>query len=325
VIKLLLVIFSVLALAGCGAGGGKPAPVPFEPYLEVNSAAPENLVEIAAETRAAAVRLAFVVGDGCAPAWSTGGPADLPALRARVAALRARGVRVTLAFGGDGAAELATTCPDVNRLAAAYRAVLAAYRPDAIDLDVEGDQLADRTATARRIAALRAVYRGPGASRRPALSWTLPVEAGSGPDADAVALLRASRAAGLPAATVNVLAMDYGGGVSGMGGEARAEAAAAARVVAKVWSLAAAPARRRVAVTVMIGRNDTPVETFTLADAAALARFAAGYRLAWLSYWSADRDRGCPGGAATVSAACSGVPQRPYQYAQELSGQAVRQ
>jgi chitinase len=312
-----------LLLAACGTAA-PPAPVPFEPYIAVDSAAPGNLAAVAAGTRAAAVRLAFVTGDGCAPVWGDGGPADLPALRREVAAVRARGVRVTVAFGGDGAAELASTCTDVDRLEAAYGAVLDAYRPAAVDLDIEGDQLTDRAATARRIAALRLVSdRLAAAGRRLSLVWTLPVEAGSGLGPDAVALLRASRAADLPVTSVNVLAMDYGTGAPGvtsLGAAARDEAGRAERVVRRIWSLSAAAAHRRTAVTVMIGRNDTPGETFTLADAAALARFAAAYRLGGLSYWSAGRDRACPGGRSVVSAACSGVAQRPFQFAAALSG-----
>lgn len=323
VVRFFLVIILSIPLVGCGAGTEKPGPVPFEPYLAVNSAKPAELVGIAAATHAAAVRLAFVDGAGCAPVWGDGGPADRPALRRRVAALRARGVRVAVAFGGAGAAELAATCTDVDRLAAAYGAVLAGYRPDTIDLDVEGDELADRAANARRVAALRLVFRRQAAAgRRLSLDWTLPVDAGRGLGPDAVALLRASRAAGLPLTSVNVLAMDYGqgAGVGSLGAAARAQAVLAARVVAQLWSLPAAAARRRVTVTVMIGHNDTPGETFTLADAAALARFAAAYRLGGLSYWSAGRDRACPDGATAVSSACSGVAQRPYQFAAALSG-----
>ena len=60
-----------------------------------------------------------------------------------------------------------------------------------------------------------------------------------------------------------------------------------------------------IELTPMIGGNDVQGETFTLADAATVARFALAQGLAGVHYWSYDRDVDCPPGAA--SATCNSV------------------
>jgi hypothetical protein len=80
--------------------------------------------------------------------------------------------------------------------------------------------------------------------------------------------------------------------------------------VATALGISDAAAWPMIAVTPMIGVNDTSDEVFTLADAQQLAAFAAGRHLAWLSTWSAARDTECPGGApGFASPTCSGLAQ----------------
>ena len=66
----------------------------------------------------------------------------------------------------------------------------------------------------------------------------------------------------------------------------------------------------------MIGVNDTASEVFTVADAKQLATFASSKHLAWLSMWSATRDKQCSGGAqAWADASCSSIAQSTYAFA----------
>jgi hypothetical protein len=87
-----------------------------------------------------------------------------------------------------------------------------------------------------------------------------------------------------------------------------------------VWTnLSSAQAYAKVAVTPMIGVNDTSSETFTVADASSLASWAKSKGLAWLSMWSATRDGQCSGGAQTfASATCSSVVQSAGAFGQGL-------
>ena len=98
------------------------------------------------------------------------------------------------------------------------------------------------------------------------------------------------------------MAMDYGDGAapnpSGQMGTFAINAATATDAqVSTALGISDAAAWPMIAVTPMIGVNDTSDEVFTLANAQQLAAFAASKHLAWLSMWSAGRDQECSGGA----------------------------
>jgi hypothetical protein len=135
------------------------------------------------------------------------------------------------------------------------------------------------------------------------------------PDGDAV--LTGAAAAGVAISAVNVMAMDYGDGAApnpnGQMGTFAIDAATATDAqVASALGISQDAAWSKVAVTLMIGVNDTSDEIFTVANAQQLAAFAATKHLAWLSMWSAARDTGCSGGAQDfASPTCSGIVQSP--------------
>lgn len=84
-------------------------------------------------------------------------------------------------------------------------------------------------------------------------------------------------------------------------------------------SRSSAAAWRKIAVTPMIGMNDTADEIFTVADARQLASFDASKHLAWLSMWSARRDAECPGGAQSFAQpTCSSIVQSPDAFMDAL-------
>jgi chitinase len=74
-----------------------------------------------------------------------------------VAADRRRGAPVTIAFGGQAGTELAVASRTGDRLLAAYRSVIDRYHQAAIDMDLEGDALADPATVTRRAGALAAL------------------------------------------------------------------------------------------------------------------------------------------------------------------------
>lgn len=315
-------------LAGCGS---PESTSPREhdpgvyPYLEVASAHPQDLAGIRADARADGLTLAFVIaGRGCRPIWSRGGrDATDPAVRSRVAALRASGTPVRISFGGAGGTDLASGCDSVEALTAAYRAVVDAYRPDGIDLDVEGRALADGPGNARRVVAVRAAQRDAARAGYPfQVSYTLPAGR-NGVTAAGVKLLVDSVAAEISVSAVNVMIMNYGWGVTDLGDEAVRQARLVHQVIQRLWpGLSESDAWQRVALTAMIGHNDVPGEVFHPADARTVARFAADRGVGWLSYWSMERDRACPQPPpAQPSGRCSGVAQRPYQFADILLDQ----
>jgi hypothetical protein len=116
------------------------------------------------------------------------------------------------------------------------------------------------------------------------------------------------------------MAMDYGDGAApspgGMMGTYAIDAATATDAqVATALGISAAAAWPKIAVTPMIGVNDTSDEVFTVANAQQLVTFAASKHLAWLSMWSAARDTECPGGAqGFAQPTCSGLVQTADQF-----------
>jgi len=62
----------------------------------------------------------------------------------------------------------------------------------------------------------------------------------------------------------------------------------------------------KIAVTPMIGMNDTTSETFTVTDVDTLTAYAAGNGLAGLHFWSLDRDTPCTD--TWASPTCNSVP-----------------
>jgi hypothetical protein len=110
---------------------------------------------------------------------------------------------------------------------------------------------------------------------------------------------------------VNIMAMDYGASFSGdMGDYAISAATATQAQVKSAFGLSDSAAWKAVAVTPMIGVNDTAVEIFTVSDASQLVTFAKSKGLGWLSMWSAARDKQCAGGAKPAAdATCSSIVQ----------------
>jgi hypothetical protein len=120
------------------------------------------------------------------------------------------------------------------------------------------------------------------------------------------------------------MAMDYGDGAapnpSGQMGTFAIDAATATDAqVASALGISDDAAWSKIAVTPMIGVNDTSDEIFTVANAKQLTAFAASKHLAWLSMWSAARDTQCSGGAQSfASPTCSSIVQTPDEFMNTL-------
>jgi hypothetical protein len=299
--------------SGSSPSAGSAGSAGFAPYADTSLYPPFNLVSTAQRTGVKQFNLAFVVsgGGGCTPEWGGVSPLGSDPVASQIGALRAIGGDVRISFGGANGSELATTCTSASQLAAAYQQVITAYNVNKLDFDVEGAAVANTAANARRdqaLAMLEAQDKGL------AVSFTLPVLP-SGLTPDGVALLDGVAQAGVQVAAVNVMAMDYGDGpapspAGKMGTYAIDAATATDAQVASAFGISDDAAWAKIAVTPMIGVNDTSDEVFTVADAQQLVAFAASKHLAWLSMWSVARDTPCPGGAQSFAQpTCSGIEQ----------------
>jgi hypothetical protein len=304
--------------------GAPPAGVAgFAPYVDTSLFPPFNLTATAQQTGVKQFNLAFVVAGGsggCTPEWGGVTPIGSDPVAAQIGALRAMGGDVRISFGGEDGSELAETCTSVSQLQAAYQQVISAYDVNKLDFDIEGAAVDNTAANARRDQALAALQQQ---DKGLEISFTLPVLP-SGLTSDGLAVVTGAVQAGVQISAVNVMAMDYGDGAApnpaGQMGTFAIDAATATDAqVATAMGISDSAAWSKIAVTPMIGVNDTSDEIFTVANAQQLVAFAASKHLAWLSMWSAGRDQECAGGAQpSAEPTCSSIVQSPDAFMEAL-------
>jgi len=341
--RLAAIVLGSMVLASCApADNGRPVIVPtpvpslppapwFAGYVDVTVPSSYRIDEPPVPEAANAV-LSFIVAggrDACTPTWGDYYSLDQARTRVdldgRIARVREGGGEIVVSFGGALGDELATACGDAAGLADAYGSVIDRYGLDTIDLDIEGDELEDPAAGARRAAAIAGLQ-----SERPAGDplhvWlTLPAEP-SGLTSEAVPEVARMLAAGVELAGVNIMAMNYGDsrpeGMSLL--EASMEAAEAthaqlAGLYAKAgMSLDDRAIWSRMGLTPMIGHNDLAGEVTDLATARGLNGFAREHGIARLSMWSLNRDRSCGREVEQPSDTCSGVDQEEGEFSRTL-------
>ncbi|RDG30744.1 hydrolase [Streptomyces corynorhini] len=295
---------------------GGAATTAFAPYVSATTAAPTD-----SAGAPSTYNLAFVVAadaDSCTPTWGGTAAYDSAAVKSRTAALAASGADLRVSFGGAAGTELALACGSADKLAAAYAKALDAVGATKADFDIEGGALTDTASVALRDKALATLQR----SRDLDITYTLPVMP-DGLEKTATAILSDAAEQGVELSAVNIMAMNYSTSDDGdMGDYARQAARAAHDQISGILGLPSAQAWKSLHITAMIGVNDVAAETFTLADAAELRRFARREGVGALSMWAAFRDRPCAAGASTAKASdtCSGVEQKAGAFAKALAG-----
>ncbi|MEU1630041.1 cellulose binding domain-containing protein [Streptomyces sp. NPDC020096] len=300
------------------SGNGSSSNAGFAPYVDTSL---YPAFDLAAAEKASGVKqynLAFVTdGGSCTPKW--GGVTDLgsDATANQIGALRAAGGDVRVSFGGANGNELATTCSSASALASAYGKVIDQYKLTKADFDVEGGALTNTAANTLRAQAVAQLQKSHSGLE---VSYTLPAMP-TGLTQDGINLLSNAKSNGVDINAVNIMAMDYGSSFSGDMGQYAIDGATATQAQVKsVLGISDAAAWKKIAVTPMIGVNDVSSETFTVADASKVADFAKSKGLAWLSMWSATRDKQCAGGAKNnADPTCSSITQDPNAFAKAFS------
>ncbi len=309
----------------------------FAPYVDV-TATPVDNFQVAAMDPARQAVLGFVVAspsNPCQPSWGgyyTLGQADQTLdLRLRITQFESTGASVAVSFGGQAHTPLASACTDVTALAGDYAAVARHYHVSTLDFDVEGSALSDGAATQRRATAL-ATDTAKGGPLAHAHVWlTLPGSL-EGLGTASLAQVASLLSHHVPLAGVNVMAMNYGQPVADMATAIETTATDTAAQLQKLANqygdgLRGANLWAHLGVTVMIGQNDSPGESVSLADARRVADFARANHLARLSIWSLNRDGPCGTSAAVengvLATSCSGVTQGAFAFSKvfdRLSG-----
>ncbi|HEY2053673.1 MAG TPA: chitinase [Solirubrobacterales bacterium] len=344
VVVLLVVLCAIgfgvwqLASKETPAASAKSDAVPvYSPYVDVTNT-PTYPFQLPSANPVSSVYLSFVVSDkeeACTPSWGTFYTLDQAEqgldLDARTAQLRSQGGSVMISYGGQANTELAVDCTDPEKLQQAYLEPIQRYHATAIDLDIEGANLANTAANARRATAIAAVQKELAAEKKPLKVWmTLPV-ASTGLTAEGIAAVQAMLKGGVKLEGVNAMTMDFGpgeGAAHDMIGTIERALVATQAQVQTLWRAAglpssAATAWGHVGVTPMIGVNDTTSERFTTKDATELAKFVEQRGIPRVSLWSLNRDSQCGGAFAKVgelSNTCSGVEEKPLEFTHIFSG-----
>ncbi|MEK2476749.1 chitinase [Streptomyces noursei] len=302
----------------------------FAPFVDMSNSAESQLDAAITSHGVKTYTAAFTIGAGCNNIWGDTLPVgNDPNVDPEIAKAKAEGANVIISSGGASGEPLAFTCTDQSQIDAGYQKELTAYGTDSLDFDIEGAAVADTAGVARQMTAIRDLK---ASNSGLTASVTLPVMP-TGLTADGVNVLKAAKAAGVKLDNVNIMTMDYGQGTGTDMGAAAISAGKA--TLAQMQSVDSGYTYANLGITPMIGVNDDG-STFSLADAASVASWAASNGVGRMSYWSVSRDQACGAAAKAQTLAdggmdparimrpasspvCSGVAQSPFAFTDALS------
>ncbi|HEX4064071.1 MAG TPA: carbohydrate binding domain-containing protein [Streptosporangiaceae bacterium] len=300
-----------------GTGGGNwRSPVYLMP-LDNDPPSASQISGIMSSTGEKNFLLSFVLDAGnCTPAWdgdSSELVSDDATVAALVAAIREAGGDAGVSFGGYNGTELGQDCGSASTLAAAYQSVITKYSLTHVDFDIENTALGDTANELKRFQAIKILE-----NEDPDLtvSLTIPMTTVGLPGTGTGEIQQAI-AAGARIDVFGIEDFDYGlpAGMT----QVSADETVAGDVASQLESLygwSAATAWAHIGMTLMNGHTDQPSELFTQATFTSLLGFAQQNHVAWLSFWSLNRDQPCPAGVQEPWApgTCSNISQNPYDF-----------
>lgn len=304
----------------------------FASYVDVTATPTFQFQQMGTTSHRDAI-LSFIVSSpasACTPTWGAAYTLDQAAnsldLDTRIARLQQQGGSVAISFGGLDNQELAVNCTNPSQLLAAYKSVVDRYNINTIDLDLEGTDLSNAAANARRATAIAALQKERRSEGQQLAVWlSLPVST-QGLAEDGTSAVSEFLSKGVDITGVNGLTMDYGASLaSGQTMLTGSESALmqTQRQLGILYQRAgtylnAATLWSKIGATPMIGQNDNTGEVFTLADAKGLNQFAHAHGMGRMSMWSANRDITCGSNyvdTSIVSDSCSGVNEGSQTFA----------
>jgi hypothetical protein len=323
-------VAAIVATPGAANAGCRTLPDHvFAPYFQTYTDA--NPADVSQASGARYLTMAFLqtqTTGSCDILWNgdQATPVDRSVYGREIARIRAAGGDVVPSFGGysadSTATEIADSCADVGKIAAAYEKVITTYGVTRLDMDIEDISLDNTAAIDRRNQAIHLVQRWAGRQHRPLqIVYTLPT-APTGLEDNAINVLTSALKYGARVDIVNIMTFDY---YDDQAHDMAADTKTAAngligtlrtlyphRSTKQLWAM--------VGITEMIGIDDYgsggetgPLEVFTLAAARDITHWATAHGIGELSFWAVGRDNGnCPGTPGSDD--CSGVAQAPYQF-----------
>jgi hypothetical protein len=254
------------------------------PYLQLASS---DAGDMAAAMKASGNKfftLAFLIPKGsCTAQWEDGGDA-VGAFTSQINSLKSAGGNVIISFGGAAGGEPAEKCTSVSSLTAEYAKVVSTYGVTRLDFDIEGNDLNNTAANARRDQALAALQKSNPSVQ---IDYTLPV-APNGLESNATSLLNDAKAKGVRVTTVNIMTMDFGNGQNALK-DAQSAANATHTQLGKIFTGQSSSALwNMIGLTPIAGQNDDN-EFFSQSNASTLESFAKSNGVGVLSFWEVDQ------------------------------------
>ncbi|CEO98014.1 GH18 domain-containing protein [Plasmodiophora brassicae] len=255
-----------------------------------------NLLSALAGTGITTVTWAFAGGSCTSEAW---GSYQVSAfISANVNAWASAGIKYIISTGGAGGS---FTCGNPSD----FLAFIGRYNSPSligVDFDIEGSQTqTDIDNLVQCVKAAQGTY--------PGLRFSFTVATLGGAVSGTLGtfgnmVLSSVNKLGLSNFYINLMTMDYGsagGGNCVVGGDGNCDMGASAVQAAQNLHTQNGIPYSQIEITPMIGGNDSPGETFTLADVQTVASFVKQNGLGGVHFWSFDRDTDCAPGAASAT------------------------
>ncbi|MEO3784063.1 chitinase [Actinocorallia sp. B10E7] len=280
-------------------------------YLHLGWGRPPRVKKVMKATGLKTFTMSFILSDGgCAPAWDGGRPLKGGVDARTIAAVKAAGGNVHISFGGWSGRKLGPACSSPQAYAAAVQKVVDAYRPTALDFDMESDELRNAAVQDRILRGMKIVKR-----KNPGIRLIVTMSTGkNGPDRWGVRLIRQAKTFGVDIDNYTIMPFNFGGSNVRTDTVRAAQGLKRALKAARGWS--DSTAYSRMGISGMNGHSDEK-EVTTLASWKAIRDWSSSHGLGRLAFWSVNRDRPCPGDVRTN---CSGVPQDPWQFTRITAG-----
>ena len=305
---------AVLGLATAPAGAAVEAGGKGAPYLYMGWGEPPNPATVMNATGVKWFTMAFInASGGCNPAWDSTrgltGSVDADA----IAQIKAAGGQVVPSFGGWQGSKLGPACADSAALAGAYQKVIDAYGLTAIDIDIENTDEFENADVQDRILGALKIIKANNSGVKTILTFGTST---TGPNTWGERLIDQAKALDAGVDIFTIMPFDFGGGAD-MYASTVSAANGLRDKLKSTFGWSDAEAYSHLGISGMNGLSDQQ-ETTSLDTWTKIRDWANSNAIGRLSFWSVNRDRGCPGGGVVSN--CSGIAQNDWDFTKVTAG-----
>ena len=284
------------------------AGMPAAPYLYLGWGNPPDPVQLMKDTGAKDFTLAFLnSGGGCTAAWDGTRPLTGGTDENAINAIRGAGGDVIPSIGGWGGTKLGDTCANSDDLAAAYGKVVDSLKLKALDLDIENTEISNNATQDKILGAIKSLK----ASHSDLQVIVTIGSTTSGPNVQGKRLITQAKAVGANVDTWTIMPFDFGASGQDMGDLSIQASDGLHSLLKSTFGKSDADTYKMQGISSMNGTTDQS-ETVTTQDFQQMLDYAKTHHIGRFTFWSANRDRPCPGGGA--QSACSGIDQQNWDF-----------